>query len=53
MTDPLLNFAPQPHPCEREGCAAIVEFDDEPFCFPHSPDAGSYMAGYSWKARHP
>lgn len=36
-----------PHKCERDGCLNIVRFDDEPFCFAHSPDSGSSMVGYS------
>jgi len=36
-----------PHKCEEEGCDRIVEFDDEPWCFTHSPDSGSSVAGYS------
>jgi hypothetical protein len=35
------------HECEQEGCKIIVEFDDEPFCFTHSPDEGSSLFGYS------
>jgi hypothetical protein len=38
------------HQCEHEGCERRVEFDDEPFCFEHSPDAGSAVEGYSTKA---
>lgn len=39
------------HECEANGCGVMVEFDDEPFCFTHSPDKGSSMPGYSAKAR--
>lgn len=38
------------HECEMDGCLRNVEFDDEPFCFTHSPDKGSSMPGYSAKA---
>lgn len=42
------------HPCTfPEGCPHTVEYDDEPFCFAHSPDDGSSVAGYSWKATQP
>lgn len=37
------------HPCEEEGCGEIVIYDDEPFCFQHSPDSGSNVPGYSYK----
>ena len=40
------------HPCEYIGCKAIVAFDDEPYCFEHSPDSGSYFSGYSYKETH-
>lgn len=43
----------QPHPCERAGCTSQVAYDDEPYCFTHSPDSGSYQRGYSWAASHP
>lgn len=36
-----------PHKCEQPGCDITVEFDDEPYCFTHSPDEGSSVAGYS------
>lgn len=35
------------HKCESEDCETIVEFDDEPYCFTHSPDEGSSLPGYS------
>jgi hypothetical protein len=38
------------HPCTKEGCTNTVEFDDEPWCFLHSPDSGSNVAGYSYAA---
>jgi hypothetical protein len=40
------------HPCEHEGCPHTVEYDDEPYCFTHSPDEGSAVPGYSWRAKH-
>ncbi len=38
------------HKCKRTGCETMVEFDDEPYCFGHSPDSGSSVAGYSARA---
>jgi hypothetical protein len=35
------------HECEEEGCSRIVRYDDEPKCFEHSPDEGSFVIGYS------
>jgi len=35
------------HRCETVGCDREVEFDDEPWCFTHSPDEGSSKIGYS------
>lgn len=40
------------HPCEKNGCKNIVMYDDEPYCFDHSPDSGSTVNGYSYKAEH-
>lgn len=40
------------HPCEYEGCEFEVPYDDEPYCFKHSPDSGSYMEGYSYRKAH-
>ena len=40
------------HPCEAEGCNMTVPFDDEPYCFTHSPDEGSHVPGYSYIASH-
>lgn len=42
----------EPHPCEHPGCPRIVEYDDEPYCFTHSPDSGSFVPGYSYKETH-
>ena len=36
-----------PHRCEHAMCEKMVEFDDEPWCFTHSPDSGSSIRGYS------
>lgn len=35
-----------PHACEA-GCGRTVQYDDEPYCFDHSPDDGSSVPGYS------
>lgn len=36
------------HKCAKQGCDRQVEFDDEPYCFTHSPDEGpSHLDGYS------
>lgn len=44
-------FEQAPHPCTHPGgCTRTVEFDDEPFCFEHSPDEGSSVTGYSFRA---
>jgi hypothetical protein len=37
------------HPCTFPGCQVIVEYDDEPWCFTHSPDSGSSVSGYSYR----
>lgn len=36
-----------PHKCSDFDCKCIVEFDDEPYCYVHSPDSGSSVEGYS------
>jgi hypothetical protein len=38
-----------PHQCIHPDCTKIVQFDDEPWCFTHSPDEGSSVFG--WSAR--
>lgn len=38
------------HQCIEDDCTTTVQFDDEPWCFTHSPDEGSSLAGYSAKA---
>jgi hypothetical protein len=35
------------HDCITPGCDSKVLYDDEPWCFVHSPDAGSSKPGYS------
>lgn len=42
----------QPHPCVTPGCTTTVPYDDEPWCFTHSPDSGSAVPGYSYAAGH-
>ena len=37
-----------PHPCVIPGCYDVVPYDDEPWCYTHSPDEGSNKRGYSW-----
>lgn len=36
-----------PHECEQPTCTNIVNYDDEPRCFKHSPDSGCHVPGYS------
>lgn len=36
-----------PHKCKHNDCDSRVSYDDEPFCFTHSPDEGSSFRGYS------
>lgn len=36
-----------PHKCEFSTCDARPIYDDEPYCFVHSPDEGSSFRGYS------
>jgi hypothetical protein len=50
--DLLLALASEQHECEVDGCIRTVEYDDEPWCFQHSPASGSHKPGYSWKAKH-
>jgi hypothetical protein len=35
------------HKCVNHQCSEIVLYDDEPWCFDHSPDEGSSLPGYS------
>ena len=37
------------HECEAVGCMTLVPYDDEPYCFNHSPRSGSLFADYSYK----
>lgn len=39
------------HKCEYAGCDDKVSYDDEPYCFNHSPDSGSSVPGYSAKVK--
>jgi hypothetical protein len=41
---------PDAHPCIEPGCEHTVLFDDEPHCYTHSPDSGSSVRGYSYRA---
>ena len=41
------------HPCGVTGCREFVAYDDEPYCFTHSPDSGSQYPGYSYKNETP
>lgn len=43
---------PATHPCEQDGCNNTVEYDDEPYCFEHSPASGSTRRGYSYRRNH-
>lgn len=41
------------HECAHNGCNITVLYDDEPYCFTHSPDSGSSFRGYSaYKIQH-
>jgi hypothetical protein len=44
---PVLETGVFHHDCTRSYCTNIVVFDDEPYCFTHSPDSGSSVRGYS------
>lgn len=35
------------HQCTEPGCPSTVRYDDEPYCFTHSPDEGSSRRGWS------
>lgn len=41
------------HPCEEKNCREYVAYDDEPWCFEHSPDEGSHVPGYSYINKTP
>lgn len=49
---PSMFDGSQRHPCVIDGCPHIVEYDDEPWCFTHSPDDGSAVPGYSYRKEH-
>ena len=53
MPEPVDPDFPDRHPCMSPGCINTVQYDDEPWCYTHSPDSGSDIAGYSYKAEHP
>lgn len=38
-----------PHECTDPYCHEMVQYDDEPWCFTHSPNSGSSVPGYSAK----
>lgn len=46
-----MDYETQRHPCVWGDCSNTVAFDDEPYCFTHSPDSGSSVKGYSYRAR--
>lgn len=46
-----MSLEQQPHECEVPGCTTEVPYDDEPFCYPHSPDSGSHEQDYSYEAK--
>ena len=49
---PNPNPGEHPHPCVVDGCSTTVPYDDEPWCFEHSPNSGSAVPGYSWAREH-
>lgn len=36
------------HRCELFECKNTVPYDDEPYCFDHSPNSGGMFVGYSY-----
>jgi hypothetical protein len=38
------------HACETIDCKTLVMYDDEPYCFAHSPRTGSHFPDYSYRA---
>lgn len=42
----------QAHPCTVFGCKNIVPYDDEPKCYEHSPEGGSFVENYSYKEQN-
>jgi hypothetical protein len=47
-----MSAFPDRHPCAHPECEHTVQYDDEPYCYGHSPDEGSSVRGYSWKRQH-
>lgn len=45
------HFGMYPHQCVHSDCIATSYYDDEPWCFYHSPDSGSSLKGYSAYAK--
>lgn len=41
------------HKCEQNDCERMVSYHDEPYCFTHSPDSGSYVSGYDSRKNNP
>lgn len=39
------------HQCITPGCGTLVQYDDEPCCYKHSPDSGSHLPFYSARER--
>jgi len=35
------------HQCVVQDCAAVVKYDDEPWCIEHAPPEGSHLENYS------
>ena len=50
-TIPEVHDGIYPHECIIATCKTMVAFDDEPYCFVHSPDSGSSFPAFSAKAR--
>jgi hypothetical protein len=40
------------HKCEMPECQYHIIYDDEPYCYTHSPDEGSSVRGYSAYANY-
>lgn len=49
LTTVVSDEYPDRHPCIFVGCEHTVQFDDEPYCYTHSPDSGSSVRGYSYR----
>jgi len=47
--DTLIGEHDGSHPCLAPDCEHTVLYDDEPYCFTHSPDEGSSVVGYSYR----